>query len=413
MVDFGETALATTSLSTSAKAIIRVFDESRNARKDFHCHTALLLREMSYFSRYILNRISDNCVEIDVHCDLEVFEWLMAFISRKRPKLEPRTVISILVSSNFLQMARLEEISLKYLHNHFQEVVQAPLDFSCISEALVEKLAKLFTIDHLATLSDPDNKLLDQLYFMHLCNVLSTEKAKFWRCKLCQSLYVQSHENRLRCNKTPIKINFWGQGHASHERDPTFDINVYLATQHLQHTSWKDLYWRIWSTLNHSCCRNCRTFYPLALHATCPTHPEGVSISKTHYTCCSSPTLPIPVHPTGCQNTEHNPDEQSKTSSADKTFLRHKKEIDTAWRREGTSSPGETLSPLAVQCGMYIWSPEECRVQSTLIMNDRTKHQQNRKLTLTQQREEDATIMNALIQQIVESRASQLSYNSA
>ncbi|KAJ3186308.1 hypothetical protein HDU85_007748 [Gaertneriomyces sp. JEL0708] len=326
---------------------------------------------MSYFSRYILNRISDNCVEIDVHCDLEVFEWLMAFISRKRPKLEPRTVISILVSSNFLQMARLEELCLKYLHNHFQEVVQAPLDFSCISETLVEKLAKLFTVDHLGTLSDPDNKLLDQLYFMHLCNILSTEKAKFWRCKLCHRLSVQSNENRLQCNKTPIKINFWGQGHASHERDPTFDINIYLATQHLQHTSWKDLYWRI-----------------------------------------CAPTLPIPVHPTGCQNTEHAPDEQSKTSCAYKTFLRHKKEIDTAWRLEGTSSPGETLSPLAAQYGMYIWSPEECRVQSTLIINDRTKHQQNRKLTLTQQREEDATIMNALIQQIVESRASQSSCNS-
>lgn len=47
--------------------------------------------------------------------------------------------VSILISSSFLQMAALEDLSLKYLHSHLNDVLQVPIDLGCINERLVEK----------------------------------------------------------------------------------------------------------------------------------------------------------------------------------------------------------------------------------------------------------------------------------
>lgn len=80
---------------------------------------------MSYFAQHVQDKAPDEIVEIDVHCDVQVFEWLMAYISRKEVTLEPRTVISILISSNFLQMPSLETHCLSFVHKHINEVVQS------------------------------------------------------------------------------------------------------------------------------------------------------------------------------------------------------------------------------------------------------------------------------------------------
>ena len=64
---------------------ITFFAFSLAAKRDFFCQRALLLRQMTYFTAYLQTRASDPTVEIDVHCDIEVFEWLMSYISRKRP----------------------------------------------------------------------------------------------------------------------------------------------------------------------------------------------------------------------------------------------------------------------------------------------------------------------------------------
>ena len=39
-------------------------------------------------------------------------------------RTEPRTAISILISSNFLQMAALEEVTLKYVHDNINEIIK-------------------------------------------------------------------------------------------------------------------------------------------------------------------------------------------------------------------------------------------------------------------------------------------------
>ena len=75
---------------------------------------------MQYFSEYLSSdtQFSDE-VDISVHCDIPVFDWLMRYAKRgllegpqgeildgplEAPSLEPEMVVSILISSDFLKM---------------------------------------------------------------------------------------------------------------------------------------------------------------------------------------------------------------------------------------------------------------------------------------------------------------------
>ena len=89
-------------------------------RRDFVCPRDVLVREMHYFDEYLSSdsQLWDE-VDISVHCDVPVFEWLMKYTKRgmlegpcgeklstplEPPKLEPNTAVSILISSDFLKM---------------------------------------------------------------------------------------------------------------------------------------------------------------------------------------------------------------------------------------------------------------------------------------------------------------------
>ena len=70
-------------------------------------------------------------VDISVHCDITVFDWLMRYAKRgllegprgeildgplESPTLEPANVVSILISSDFLKMESLVSL---ILHTHY------------------------------------------------------------------------------------------------------------------------------------------------------------------------------------------------------------------------------------------------------------------------------------------------------
>ncbi len=93
------------------------------------CPRDVLVREMHYFEEYLSSdmQLWDE-VDISVHCDVPVFEWLMKYTKRgmlegpcgeklnsplEPPKLEPNTAVSILISSDFLKMDTLVQNCLK------------------------------------------------------------------------------------------------------------------------------------------------------------------------------------------------------------------------------------------------------------------------------------------------------------
>ena len=85
------------------------------------------MREMRYFAEYLSSdaQLWDE-VDISVHCDVPVFEWLMRYAKRgmlegpcgetlleapPAPELEPANAVSILISSDFLKMDNLVSLS--------------------------------------------------------------------------------------------------------------------------------------------------------------------------------------------------------------------------------------------------------------------------------------------------------------
>ena len=52
-------------------------------KKDFHCPRDLLIEEMKYFAEYLsIDAQRWEEVDISVHCDVQIFDWLMKFVKR-------------------------------------------------------------------------------------------------------------------------------------------------------------------------------------------------------------------------------------------------------------------------------------------------------------------------------------------
>ena len=86
---------------------------------------------MKYFERFLAE--SENGyddIDISVHCDVEIFEWLMSFIHEhdKPPELDRSIVVSILISSEFLQMDNLVDICLEHIADSLNDIIKLPID---------------------------------------------------------------------------------------------------------------------------------------------------------------------------------------------------------------------------------------------------------------------------------------------
>ena len=126
-------SLSAAAAAASDTIVIKVCDEARKVNRDFSCSRALLLSEMSYFKAYLTGSESYDDIDISVHCDVHIFQWLMEHIQRpdSPPTLDPSSVISILISSDFLEMRRLVSKCLLYVRDNISEIVKMPIDLNC------------------------------------------------------------------------------------------------------------------------------------------------------------------------------------------------------------------------------------------------------------------------------------------
>lgn len=96
--------------SGSDDDIIEIHVNVNDENKNFKCPKKLLFQEMKYFEIHAKDCCGDD-LDISVQCDVQIFEWLMRYIKNKNnpPQLTIKNVISILISSNYLKMDRLEK----------------------------------------------------------------------------------------------------------------------------------------------------------------------------------------------------------------------------------------------------------------------------------------------------------------
>lgn len=126
--------------------LIHVCDENRQTTKDFCCKRNILVSHMKYFEGFLAeNENGYDDIDISVHCDVDIFEWLMYYIHSPDdpPPFDKCLVISILISSDFLQMTSLVDLCIKFVSQNLTDIIKLPIDLSCISEKLLNKLSVL------------------------------------------------------------------------------------------------------------------------------------------------------------------------------------------------------------------------------------------------------------------------------
>ncbi|XP_055581992.1 SANT and BTB domain regulator of class switch recombination isoform X5 [Falco biarmicus] len=218
--------------------VIHVCDEAKNLKEDFVCPRDLLISEMKYFAEYLsVDAQRWEEVDISVHCDVHIFDWLIRYVKRntkdseanEMPTLEPSNVISILISSEFLKMDSLVEKCIHYCHKNMNAIVATPCNMNCINANLVTHIADLFTHNELEELKDKRDKFKSKLF-----------------CKKIERLF------------DPEYLNPDSRGNAATlYRDKTWEVHEYLICLHEELKSWRDVYWRLWGTVNWLTCSRC------------------------------------------------------------------------------------------------------------------------------------------------------------
>ena len=64
---------------------------------------------MKYFEKHLKMTDSVDDIDISVHCDIKIFDWLINYLNEANPRIEVSNVIPILISADFLVMKRLIE----------------------------------------------------------------------------------------------------------------------------------------------------------------------------------------------------------------------------------------------------------------------------------------------------------------
>ncbi|XP_074641668.1 SANT and BTB domain regulator of class switch recombination-like [Tubulanus polymorphus] len=312
--------------------VIHVCDEAKNLKQDFHCPRDLLVREMQYFAEYLstdAHRWEE--VDISVHCDVLIFDWLMKYVKRNDAKatdpvsLEPNNVISILISSDFLKMDSLVEKCIEYCHKNLNAIVATPCNMNCINDSLVSRIANLFNHNELDEVRDRKDKFksklfakkIERLFDGETMNHCSPENAcTLYKCSMCQKLCTFNLQSKLNCVESRMTIDCHGNLIYTHLRDTKWNVNDHLLEWMKELKTWRDLYWRLWGTVNYLSCSCCGEVFPCAELGHCKFHPNDPIFPSTgdkgpaiqgKYPCCGQKTLRFdPLKPnTGCQTRDH------------------------------------------------------------------------------------------------------------
>jgi len=273
---------------------------------------------MSYFQTYLSGDRRYEDIDISVHCDVHIFEWLMEYIHQPHhpPYLEASSVISILISADFLQMHTLVRLCLDYLKQNINDVVRLPIDLGCLNDDLLVELAKLFMADELERIRDKKDKLLSRLYQKKLDVLLAQESSNIHRCTLCQKLFTTAQREWETCPKAPVMIDFHGNVLAEHVPNRSWDLHKWAASLRRGKTSARELYWKIWGLTNFLTCLVCSQQFPLAEMDHCTYHPQEPTFTSGDncgcFPCCGQTALRFDLSAGrkrgGCRARRHTPD---------------------------------------------------------------------------------------------------------
>ena len=87
------------------------------------------------------------------------------------PILDLKNVISILISSYFLQMQELVNECISYIVSNMHDVVRLPIYMSCLNQELIKQISLKMPINKLDNLVDKRDKLTSKIFEKKLENL--------------------------------------------------------------------------------------------------------------------------------------------------------------------------------------------------------------------------------------------------
>lgn len=156
------------------------------------------MKYMKYFESALKNMAVGDEFDISVHCDVKIFEWLLNYIENEEWKTQPGKkvfeiisdkntkdenrkmkpeitvpdVISILISAEYLLIPNLVEESLRFFAYNMNQVLQLPLDLSCIKNNLLKRIIEMVTDEQLEAIVDKKDWILSRIYMLKLENLV-------------------------------------------------------------------------------------------------------------------------------------------------------------------------------------------------------------------------------------------------
>lgn len=137
---------------------------------------------MKYFEKHLKMTDSADDIDISVHCDIKIFEWLMDYINDRNPKLQVNNVIPILISADFLVMGRLIEDCISFIVKNLSEIVKIPIDMSCLNQSALKSISESVTLEELDACKDPRDSLQSKLFMHKLEQIMKDETNILNKC---------------------------------------------------------------------------------------------------------------------------------------------------------------------------------------------------------------------------------------
>ncbi|XP_058791079.1 SANT and BTB domain regulator of class switch recombination isoform X2 [Phymastichus coffea] len=319
-----------------AEVEIHVCDEAKNIKKDFRCPQRLLIQKMCYFAEVTAGQKLEE-MDISVHCDIVIFDWLMRWVKKdiiKKsdwPVLEATNVVPVMVSASFLQMDPLLDCCLNFCHTNMSEILKTTTVLSCLNDNLLTKLADLFSNAEVETIKDKKDKIQSRLFcklIMSLANAKPDQKrghyaslATLFKCMKCEKNVIRSISNLVPCVPSNMRIDNKGNLHSKHTRDMSWNLNDYIIILRSELRSWRRVYWRLWGDCHFLLCRQCGIYFAVNQMDWCSYHPENpqffinelqraTPFPLGRYPCCSQRAYRFQAitNRDGCRFKEHVPE---------------------------------------------------------------------------------------------------------
>ncbi|XP_023022944.2 SANT and BTB domain regulator of class switch recombination isoform X1 [Leptinotarsa decemlineata] len=284
-----DVVLKTLVSKTDSEVEIHVCDEVKNTKKTFFCNQNLLVGKMGYFAEVTQGQRLED-MDISVHCDIGIFEWLMQWVKRDSlnegdtPHLDPQCVIPILVSAAFLQMEPLLNTCLLFCHEHLNEILRTSTNLSCLNDSVLTRLAAMYTNTEVEAIKDRKDKIQSRLFTKLIQSLAEPEPesvrghwcslARVFQCEKCQLLITPDVAAKIPCIPQCMRLQPDGSVISLHIRDPSWNINAYILKLQKQLKTWRKIYWRLWGDAHFLFCVTCKRYFPSNQIGWCRFHPD-------------------------------------------------------------------------------------------------------------------------------------------